>query len=426
MKIRQYHWAVIYAFLLTISLLLVWVNQTSINAYWQQTYHTASVLHKLEGFSLWRKGAEIQAYFVRLTEDQFAWIQSQEYSEVSPEENVQETGKTRRPAFGEASVKQELERLGYVFKPKTEIKPFGSYEFKPFEAVNFMQFKQGDALPPPVSSSQPELHIAVVSEQTASSQTTEQKSVEKPAEELEAPKVEGVESVHSQNETPIPADVATQIPNGKVLLTQQDMVFFAGDSLMQGVAPHLQQWLSRQGVKSLNLSKQSTGLSYPKFFNWPATIEENLQKYPAIKLLVVFLGPNDPWDIPNPEDPKSRYLRFKEDKWESTYRHRISQILDTARKFNVSVMWLQVPNMRAQKLNMQMAYLNEVFETETQNRALFIPTKSLLSAGKNEYRESILINGKETRVRSKDGIHFTPAGMKLIANHITQYIEIKP
>lgn len=47
-----------------------------------------------------------------------------------------------------------------------------------------------------------------------------------------------------------------------------DKVFFAGDSLMQGVAPFVQKSLKQQyGIESANLSKQSTGLSYPSFFD---------------------------------------------------------------------------------------------------------------------------------------------------------------
>lgn len=60
-----------------------------------------------------------------------------------------------------------------------------------------------------------------------------------------------------------------------------DKVFFAGDSLMQGVAPFVQKSLKQQyGIESANLSKQSTGLSYPSFFDWPKTIEETLKKHP--------------------------------------------------------------------------------------------------------------------------------------------------
>ncbi len=59
---------------------------------------------------------------------------------------------------------------------------------------------------------------------------------------------------------------------------------------MQGVAPFVQKSLKQQyGIESANLSKQSTGLSYPSFFDWPKTIEETLKKHPEISVLAVFL-----------------------------------------------------------------------------------------------------------------------------------------
>ena len=52
---------------------------------------------------------------------------------------------------------------------------------------------------------------------------------------------------------------------------------------MQGVAPFVQKHLKQEyGVQSVNLSKQSTGLSYPNFFDWPKTIEQTLPKEPDI------------------------------------------------------------------------------------------------------------------------------------------------
>ena len=77
-------------------------------------------------------------------------------------------------------------------------------------------------------------------------------------------------------------------------LTKTDQVFFAGDSLMQGVAPHVQKHLQEKfDIKTINLSKQSTGLSYPSFFDWPKTIQDTISANKQIKVLVVFLGANE-------------------------------------------------------------------------------------------------------------------------------------
>ena len=67
-------------------------------------------------------------------------------------------------------------------------------------------------------------------------------------------------------------------PHAEISVGQR--IFFAGDSMMVGVAPHLAARLRREyGLSSLDLSRQSTGLAYPGSFNWPATIEQTLEKF---------------------------------------------------------------------------------------------------------------------------------------------------
>ena len=220
-----------------------------------------------------------------------------------------------------------------------------------------------------------------------------------------------------------PQTATTPMQDRHIVLHQSDKVFFAGDSLMQGVAPFMQKYLKQAGINSINLSKQSTGLAYPNFFDWPKTIEQTLQKSPDIRLLVIFLGPNDPWDIPNPKG--GPYLRFKSEEWRDIYQSRITRILETARTHNVQVIWLGVPYMKAQKLNEQMRYLNEVLVTALQGKAIWLPTEKLLSNGTAHYVDSITVAQKILRVRSKDGIHFSLSGQKILAEYIQQQLIIQ-
>lgn len=430
MKIKPYSWTVLTLFLWGISLLLTWLNQHSINAYWQQTYHSPSVLSKLDEFRWWRWGGELKA-----------WLDPSSTHTTSPEPGFIEDSEpeaepvARHAAFGRPFVQGALNgatlpiaapaSLYAMTQASTRLNPpvFSGATWQ-MPSVSLPSWpREGEPAEAATTAEvvMPETPHAEAEESREMSEGHEVLVWENPAPALplvlNEPTAESAPQVHQTEAAP---------HSTKVRLAKNDMVFFAGDSLMQGVAPYMQQWLTRHEVKSLNLSKQSTGLSYPKFFDWPATIEETLRKYPEIKLLVVFLGPNDPWDFPNPSNPKSKYLRFQESEWETVYRQRVSRILETARQSNVEVMWLQIPHMRANKLNTQMRYLNQVLESETQDRARFIPIQALLSAGKEAYRDTILIDGKETRVRSKDGIHFTPSGMKLIANYMTQYIEFYP
>lgn len=210
----------------------------------------------------------------------------------------------------------------------------------------------------------------------------------------------------------------------KYTLTAGDSIFFAGDSMMQGVAPHLQQRLQKQGIHSINLSKQSTGLAYPKLFDWQKTIQTTLADNPAIKILVVFLGPNDPWDIPDPNMP-SKVLSFNSNAWNGVYQARMKDILDNANLHNVSVIWITPPNMKKNKLNEQMIILNDIMADElARHDVMVIDSRQLLKTDNNIYNDYTDNEGKSLKMRSGDGIHFTPQGQKFIANFIYSQLTI--
>jgi hypothetical protein len=210
-----------------------------------------------------------------------------------------------------------------------------------------------------------------------------------------------------------------------IVLTENNKVLFVGDSLMQGVAPYVKKMLFKQyKIESLNLSKQSTGLAYPNAFNWPKTINNNLIADPSIKLLVVFLGPNDPWDFPIKGHAK--YAKFKSDLWEEQYRSRIATILNSALEHNVQVLWLAAPCMRKPKLNDGMVYLNTLYQSELKKtQQHFLTTNQLLGCTYEKYNSFLVSDKDKIKVRIDDGIHFTSAGQKILAEAIMEKIIFK-
>ncbi|MFB2538758.1 MULTISPECIES: DUF459 domain-containing protein [unclassified Acinetobacter] len=212
-----------------------------------------------------------------------------------------------------------------------------------------------------------------------------------------------------------------------VSISSDQKVFFAGDSMMQGVAPWVMRDLQKQyQVKSIDLSKQSTGLSYSTFFDWPKTIENTLTANPDIGALIIFLGPNDPWDVSDPQNGKR--VIFNTPRWNQLYAEKIQRILKAAQKSDVQVLWVTPPTMKRPELSQQMDALRQVYhQTIPKNNALVIDSKPLLLTNGNEshYSDSINIDGKITKVRTADGIHFTADGQKLIAQAILQKIKVK-
>lgn len=213
-----------------------------------------------------------------------------------------------------------------------------------------------------------------------------------------------------------------------LMIAAPSKVFMAGDSLMQGIAPHLLRTLKTQyGIEGVDLSKQSTGLSYPNAFNWPETISRTILKDPGIRLLVIMLGPNDPWDMPDPANRGGKFLRFKTPEWETVYRQRIAGIIQSNAAHGVGTLWVGAPGMKATKLDGQMLWLMQIVQDEVEKQgAVFVDTRHLLPGDNVGYSDSILLDGKNTKMRSGDGIHFSVAGQKYLARQILDKLRLPP
>lgn len=211
-----------------------------------------------------------------------------------------------------------------------------------------------------------------------------------------------------------------------VILESGDKIFFVGDSLMQGVAPRVRQILyKRDNIDGVDLSKQSTGLAYPNFYNWPKVVAETLQQDHGIKAIVVYLGPNDPWDFPIPG--RKKYLKFKSPEWERAYRGRIRNILLSAQQYNLPVIWLGAPCMRKDKLHKDMVYLNTLYQSEvTRFNGHYIPTSDILGCSDAGYEAYAQTEKGNQKVRTNDGIHFTVTGQRLLADRIIAELIILP
>lgn len=206
-------------------------------------------------------------------------------------------------------------------------------------------------------------------------------------------------------------------------LNKSQKVFFAGDSMMQGIAPHMQKYLQGLGVDSVNLSKQSTGLAYPKFFDWNSTIKNTLQSDNSIKVLIVMLGANDPWDMP---DKQGKYLKFNSEEWIAEYQARMKDILDFAKERQVGVIWVTPPNMKKNKLNEQMVQLNDVMMNElARHNVKVIDARPIMGGRNNVYNDYLEKDGKNIKMRSGDGIHFSGDGQRILAKEVQSYLIIE-
>ncbi|MDL0109883.1 DUF459 domain-containing protein [Campylobacter felis] len=212
------------------------------------------------------------------------------------------------------------------------------------------------------------------------------------------------------------------IDNTKFEISLNEEFLLIGDSLMQGVAVALNKDLKKLGLKVVDLSKQNTGLSYKSYFDWAKETTKTLQNNKNIKYLVVLLGANDPWDIKK----GGIYHHFNSKSWLEIYTQRVDEILKIATEHNIKVLWYEIPPVKKEDLNKKLSILNQIYSQEIlKNKGIFINTKLFFS--KNDAYSAYIKdeNNKSIKVRSDDGVHFTPSGAKKMSKLLLEYIKLK-
>ncbi|ELP0250242.1 DUF459 domain-containing protein [Campylobacter jejuni] len=212
------------------------------------------------------------------------------------------------------------------------------------------------------------------------------------------------------------------IDNTKLELQNGDEFLFIGDSLMQGVAIALNRDLRNLNLKVTDLSKQNTGLSYKSYFDWSKATNEAFIKNSNIKYLVVLLGANDPWDIKKGEN----YHRFGSPSWIDIYTSRVDEIIKIAKKHKAKVFWFEIPPVKKEDLNKKIQVLNKIYSDEIlKNKEIFINTKLFFSVN-DEYSAYIKDeNNRSIKVRTDDGVHFTPSGAREMSKLLLEHIKLK-
>ncbi|UYZ84511.1 DUF459 domain-containing protein [Entomomonas sp. E2T0] len=369
-------------YLLFITMLaLLWLEQRSINAYWIQTYHQTSPLSVLDNYSAWQAGGDITAFLSGQLETVQTEVTTLNDEAIAVFNNHLIKMRDDTPI----TVNEVSEELALLIDSQAVFKDSKFFIFpqKPF--IQVVKIKDIDKEQMVINRG-----LLIVS------QPLKDKSE---AEPLVA-------------------------KDNRVLLEKGQKVFFVGDSLMQGVAPHAMRTLLKEhGIESINLSKQSTGLSYPRFYNWPQVARETFTKNPEIKLMVVFMGPNDPWDFPVVRG--KRFLKFSTPEWEGVYRARIQQLINAATDHGAQVLWIGVPNMKDTKLNVGVIKLNKIYQSQVNIAGQrYIPSNDLLGMQDDHFVKFLRIpNRGNVTLRTDDGVHFTIIGQKRIADKIISLLR---
>lgn len=239
-------------------------------------------------------------------------------------------------------------------------------------------------------------------------------------EDLTAPNQEDQENLEPKEEITEPEihyPLITQ--EGKIILKPNSTFLLIGDSMMQGVGLTLARELQKLKINVINLSKQSTGLTYASFFDWNQTLKDTFNKNPNIDVVVMMVGANDPYNMPK--------IKFKSEKWLEIYNDRIADIIDTTLQNEAVIAWYEAPIVHKEPLNGNLQFLNELYKTHIQEKDQVFLESNLVLCPDGIYTSYLKDSqGKSLRVRGSDGIHFSTYGSKLLSRLLLERLEILP
>ena len=199
-------------------------------------------------------------------------------------------------------------------------------------------------------------------------------------------------------------------------------VLILGDSLGIDMGGPLQNDLANTGVVQATLdARESTGLTRPDYFNWPAELQSDLGTAKP-QVVVVMIGANDPQDFPGPPD-----VPYSSPQWNVMYAARAAAFMQLAQSEGATVVWVGMPPMQRAQLSTEMADINAIDQHQAALSAPpvdFISSWTLLGTPQGAYTPFITNgSGQVVNVRTPDGIHLTPAGGEVLSQAVLNYLR---
>jgi len=199
-------------------------------------------------------------------------------------------------------------------------------------------------------------------------------------------------------------------------------VLIVGDSIGLDVGGPLQSDLANTGVVNAALdARESTGLTRPDYFNWPAELASDL-KATQPEVVVVMIGANDAQDFLGPPD-----VPYTSPQWNVLYAQRAAQFMQVAQSGGATVIWIGMPPMQNPGLDAQMSDIDAVDQREAALQKPpvdFVSTWTLLGTPQGTYTAFVTnAAGQVVETREPDGTHLTPAGGEVVSQKVIAALQ---
>lgn len=197
---------------------------------------------------------------------------------------------------------------------------------------------------------------------------------------------------------------------------------FAGDSIMYALGVELQNGIKKSLYKIDTVKvdyKVSSGLNRIDFYDWYKRTPQIISKYNPEAMVVIF-GGNDDQDI---LDINGVYRGELTPEWEKAYEERVKRYAKLIEKSSVKkVYWVGHPMSNLPRYNKFFPIFNKIYQkvANSNSKIEFIDCWNVFAD--NGKFKAVVANksGKKKQVRTRDGIHFTHHGAKIIADIVIE------
>ncbi len=165
-----------------------------------------------------------------------------------------------------------------------------------------------------------------------------------------------------------------------------------------------------------------TGLARPDYYNWPAHLEADLQKYHP-QVVTILVGGNDAQNFLVNGEP----VVLGSAQWHKIYSQRVALMMSETTATGARMLWVGLPIMQNPSFGESMQMLNSIYQAEAASHpgVVYFPTWSLFSDAAGQY-SAYLTNssGQTVLARDTDGVHIAPpGGCDIIATAAEKKIE---
>ena len=175
-------------------------------------------------------------------------------------------------------------------------------------------------------------------------------------------------------------------------------------------------------VQVLQDAVGDTGLARPDYYNWPANLEAELQKYHP-QVVTILVGGNDAQNFL----VNNQVVVFGTPQWHTIYSQRVALMMNETLAAGAKMLWVGLPIMQDPQFGASMQMLNAIYQAQAALHpgVEFMSTWKLFSNAEGQYTTYLTNSAGQTVVaRDSDGVHIAPpGGCEIVAQAAIKDIE---